>query len=348
MQCPGSRFLASLYPGRETEASIEGDLAHAILAATLRGEPIPAGATDDMLDGAELFVDAVSTRSDPSLWHVEEHVDISIVNPHCHGTPDFWAWSPNQKILHVADYKFGHVYVDAFENWQMMEYALGIIDTKLPSGGTWSAECSVVLTIVQPRCFVGSSPVRSWVTNFGELRAYLDRIKAAELRAMQPDAPTHSGPECIFCPARHACPTLQKAAHSVMDLTGDNTPFDLTPAAIGGELKLLRDAAAILKARISGLEDEVLARCKQGANIPGWRIEQGMGREKWVSGIDEVIALGTMMGIDISKPGAMTPKQAIKAGLPEELVRSYSATPRGEFKLVVDDLTKPQTVFQGA
>ena len=41
-----------------------------------------------------------------------------------------------------------------------------------------------------------------------------------------------------------------------------------------------------------------------------------------------------MFEIDLSQPSqAITPKQAIKAGVPADLVRDYSDTPLGEIRL---------------
>lgn len=343
MQCPGSRFMESLRPDIKTPKSEEGDLAHLVLKHTLLGLELPVGATDEMLDGAELFVDALPPNAGDA--HVEEAVDCSVVHPMCYGTPDYWTWDAAGKMLHVRDYKFGHLYVDAFENWQLIEYALGIIDSHRLSE-TWE-DGVAVLTIVQPRCFVGNSPVRSWAVPFADLCVYRDRLAASELASMQQNAPTKTGSECRFCKARSTCTSLQQAAHAVVDMAGESTPHNLTPAALGGELAMLTGAMALLKGRIDGLQEETLQRVKQGANVPGWRIEQGQGREKWVRSVEEVIALGEMMGVDVSKRGVITPRQAVKAGLAEELVQSYAARPMGELKLVPDDLNKARSVFTG-
>jgi hypothetical protein len=55
--------------------------------------------------------------------------------------------------------------------------------------------------------------------------------------------------------------------------------------------------------------------------------------------------MATMMGVDISKPGALTPKQSIKAGLPAATVAMYSETPVGELKLVRDDGSAARLAF---
>ena len=42
--------------------------------------------------------------------------------------------------------------------------------------------------------------------------------------------------------------------------------------------------------------------------------------DRWAAPLDEVLGMAAMLGVDIAKPGALTPKQAIKAGLPAETV----------------------------
>lgn len=343
-QCAGSRHLEQLVPNWKTPQSIEGDLAHEVLTATLLGTEVPAGATDDMLDGAELFADNLSARGIPEAsWRVEERLNLSMIHPECWGTPDLRAIC--NKTFYVDDYKYGHVYVDPFENWQLMHYAVGQI---------WECGCQegyddwmVILTIVQPRCFVGASPVRSWALTVGQLKSYIPRMQAAALASLAPLAPTQTGKACRFCAAAGICPTLQQAAYIAVDIAGDSVQAPLSITALGGELTLLTRAQDILKARIDGLEEEGLQRARQGANIPGWRTEQKVGRQQWVRPVEEVLALGEMLGVPVSKPGVITPKQAIKAGMPEEVVGAYTDTPRGSMQLVPDDLSKARLIFTG-
>jgi hypothetical protein len=157
---------------------------------------------------------------------------------------------------------------------------------------------------------------------------------------MTPGTQCTTGPECQDCSARRACTTLQSVAYNVVDVTSDPIPFDLPPEQLGAELALMTAAAERLKARISGLEDEVLSKLKQGVSIPGWMTEQGSGRERWARPVEEIIALGEMMGVNVNKPTAVTPKQAIKAGIPAVVVAQYTETPVGEIKLVPSNLRK--------
>jgi hypothetical protein len=332
------------FPEIESEKSSEGTLAHDVAHAMAIGRDVPtAGVSEEMLDGAELWCDIVSKWKNP---HFEEKVECRNIHPDNWGTPDAWDFDPVQMVLKVADYKFGHRHVEVVGNWQLLNYAAGIMGFSL-AAPMINTSLKIELTVVQPRSYHKDGPVRAWCLTFADMFPYVDALKANALVSLSPDAPTFAGLECRDCRARHACPTLQSAASASVQMAGQNIPFNLPSAAIGCELAIMREAATLLSSRISGLESEVLARVKSGQQIPGWRVEQGMGREKWSKSVEEVIALGQMMGVDIAKPGVITCKQAIKKGLPADLVSSYTETPTGEIKLVPDDGAKPRAIFGG-
>lgn len=329
VQCPGSRAMCEAYPQREDDPkAIEGTLAHMVAAAYLQ-DTFPMGDySDEMLDGAEMWVDAVGKSP---IMHIEEQVDCSVIHDECYGTPDYWCNDVGH--IQVWDYKFGHRHVEVFENWQLLCYMAGILDS-LGIDGVADQHLRVTMGIVQPRSYHRDGPVRTWSCMASDLRGYFNRLKMAADAAMAPDAPCNTGPECLDCSARHACPTLQKASYAAMEFSGANIPFNLPPEAISLELFLVREAIATLKARESGLDAEVLGRIKQGTVVPGWMTEQGQGRKKWVRPVEEIVALGEMMGVNVGKPAVLTPAQAIKAGLPAELIESYTEVPKGEIKLV--------------
>jgi hypothetical protein len=346
-QCAASISLEALFPDEDSDASREGDLAHAVAAAMFKADPIPADATEEMLDGAEMLFDHVSSiRSSlnkVATLRVEERVDCSEIHPQCWGTDDVDVLDVALNHLHVFDYKFGHSYVEVFENWQLLAYAIG----RLKNYGSATTESiQVHLHIVQPRCFHPSGPIRTW-TLFGSqlMGKYLPLLRARAAEAMSPEPVATTGGECRNCSARHTCTTLQTSAFEAFTLSGKAHPHQWEPGAMGRELALLKSAQDVLGARISGLENEVLARIKLGTPVAGWMTMQGMGREKWAKPIEEVLALGEMMGVDISKKGAITPKQAIKAGISAAVVSTYSETPHGEIKLVRDDTSLARKAF---
>jgi hypothetical protein len=346
--------MESLYPEtEESQASADGVAAHWAASELLSGRTIDVGLitengvmlTDEMVDAAQIYADtvlSVSSGYKDSILHVEKRVGIDTIHPECWGTPDTWLFGGN--TLFLWDFKFGHRFVDVFENWQLIEYAAGILES-IGINGITDQHVTVQMTIVQPRCYVGGSPVRTWSVKAVDLRGYFNVARMFEERAIADDATTTVSPECRDCSARHACPAAQQAAYGAMSVASTSVPFDLPPDALGAELRYIENAVEMLEARKSGLEQQALALAKRGVGIPFYTAEQGYGRERWNKPDEEVIAMGNVMGVPLSVPKLVTPKQAIKAGMNEEIVKMYTVTPRGEVKLKRDEGGKARKIF---
>lgn len=368
LACPGSRALEALFPQEESAAAREGTAAHWVASQMLllrdrhgkppsqwstapNGEPV----TQEMIEGAELYnkcvMDVLKMYSNPHILqslHVEERINITTIHPECWGTPDAWLYNKNvtgNAQLYIWDYKYGHGIVEVFENWQLLEYAAGILQT-LGVNGYDDQHTSVTFYIVQPRGYHRDGTIRSWTTKACDLRAQFNALRDAETKAMEPNAPCRPSPECTYCAGRHACQTLQRSALSAVDVSLSNTPDILTGDHIGNELRYLTRAAELLEARITGLSEQALSIIKSGQRVPHYRAEQSTGRECWNRNADEVALLGDMFGIDLKKPVAViTPKQAVKEGIPQEVIKQYSVTPRGAIKLVAEDSTQIRKIF---
>lgn len=352
--CSGSRALEAAYPETEPSPdSLEGTAAHWAAAELFYGRTIDVGLvapngimiTDEMVEGAELYYnDVAATLPDfPGFsLHVEEAVSIDVIHPQCWGTPDAWIFRP--KRLVIWDYKFGHRYVDVFENWQLLEYAAGIL-VKVGINGVSDQFTEVEFRIVQPRCYVGGAPVRSWKVLASDLRGYFNHLREREAYSMHEDAPTTVGEHCRDCRARHACASAQRAAYNAMEVSGSNIPFDLPPDALGAELRFIDRAIAALEHRRTGLAEQALALLKSGTPIAFYKAEPSYGRERWKVPDAEILALGDVMGLQLAKAKLVTPKQAAAAGLDPSIVAAYSEVPRGETKLKPDDGSTARKVF---
>jgi len=66
-------------------------------------------------------------------------------------------------------------------------------------------------------------------------------------------------------------------------------------------------------------------------------MEQGKGREKWNIPMAQIEAIEGAMKVKLTEKKAITPKQAIKAGLSAEVVGALTETPPGTIKLKEDD-----------
>jgi hypothetical protein len=313
--------------------------------------------TREMLDGAELVRDDIAATLGPD-WAkylvVEHRVQIPRVHPtHNWGTPDYRAWSRlnnGRLCLHIWDYKFGHGIVEAFENWQMVDYASGLLD-EAGIDGVQDQETVVEFVVIQPRAFHRDGPVRRWRCVASDLRALINRLAnaAREATGGNPSAtPTPEG--CRDCLGRHACEALQRAAYLAADAGGKYGSLDLPPNALGLELRTLKRAQDLLTARVSGIEAQVVASIKRGVGVPFWAMESVPGRLAWTKPTAEIFALGDMLGVDLRKePDAITPTQAKAAakakGYPPETFDAFADRPTGAAKLVVDDGTRARLIF---
>jgi hypothetical protein len=354
VQCSGSVALERLYPELDdTPDAMEGVAAHWAGAEVIQGRKIDVGLIApngvvldaEMCDAAELYAEHVLEAQEfDTVVCVETRLSPGSIHPDNWGTPDVTAWTPRTRTLHVVDFKYGHETIEVFENWQLINYVALVLE-QLNVNGADDQITRVHMTIVQPRSYRADGPIRTWSATAADLRPYFNILTARAHDAMKPETPTTVGPACKHCRGRHACPALQRAALSAVDVAGASVPVELPPAALGHELRTMHRAADLLKARITGLEEQALNTLRAGTPVPHFAVEQSKGREAWTKPIDEVIALGQLMGVDIAKPGALTPVQARKAGLDPALVASYAAVPHGAMKLVPASTTQSRKVF---
>ena len=358
IQCPASTLLEAQYPETEaTPEAAEGEASHWAAAEMLSGRLVDVGQiapngvvlTQEMVEGADLYYDDVVKTLKPHglaphQGKVEQQIAIPRVHPQSFGTPDFAIW-PRFGSLLVYDYKFGHRYVEVYENPQLIEYVAGLLHD-MTTQGYDDRNIDVTVKIVQPRAYHRDGPVRTWKFKASDIRPHINIASTAAHEALGPAPRQRVGPECRDCRARHACVTLQRAAMRELDEAGREQPLELPPAALGLELAMLREGVKRLEARASGLEEQALAQIKRGVMIPGWSLEQSAGRKRWVKPAGEVIALGQLFGLDLAKPAeAVTPVQAVAKGLLPELLTTLADAPKGAAVLTRDDGSKARHVF---
>lgn len=350
--CRGSVQMQTLYPEREESPDArEGTAAHWYVTEMLQGrDPGPVAPngvpiTAEMIDCAQgILIDVLDTmRAHPNATLlVEQRVDIPIVHAQNWGTPDVVLIDYVARLIVIWDYKYGHKYVPPW-TLQLVDYALGTLQKVAPCAD-WS-HWTVSLNIAQPRNYHASGPIREWQINGGKLLdEYQPILATAAAEAMAPNPTLRTGPHCLYCSARHACEALQRAGGVAIDVAGQVTPVDLPPAAVGLELRKIKDAIARLEARATGLEELALSTIRGGVGVPFFTAEHTTGREKWNVPPDEVFALGDALGVSgLRKPAeAVTPNQARdafkKAGIDGSVINAYAERPRGALRLVrVDD-----------
>jgi hypothetical protein len=337
VQCPASHNACAQYPARVTESMQEGKTAKWLLKRFFElgveghfdfddeGFEI----TDEMVDGANLFVNTVYPAGE---------FDLPIEWGNCSGHFDYAAISSDGYIC-LYDYHFGHKAktIKSSLKFFVAAYAM-LAETQYKLKG-------FKFTVVQPRVYTAPQIVEE-LFDLEQVYLYKSAIETA-LRVAESEFPFYAtGSECLTCSHRANCERLQSVALNVMQAVDNAPPFECGVKEKAIELSLLIACEPLLKARVSGLEEELTELAKQGQQVPGFILKQGRGMKKWTSSMDMI---KRMFGQGVVKEVLLTPNQAIEKGYTKELVEALYETVPGKVSLErSDDKIKRYLETRGA
>lgn len=289
LHCTPSARLEETLPDSTSEYAQEGSLAHEIGELKLRKaftDPMgPRTFTnrlkklqanplyqEEMLRHTDTYLDYVSgvVHGYKTLPYVaiEKKLDYGKYAPEGFGTGDCIVIGGS--VMYVIDLKYGKgVPVSAFENPQMMLYALGAL---LEYSILYNIE-QIMMVIVQPRLdsiseFVMSvSDLMYWATN---------TVMGAAEKAWKGEGEFVPGEHCRFCRANALC---RARADFNTSLEGFNymRPPLISNEEVGQILERAQDLAKWAK----DLEEYALSETLKGGIIPGWKSVAGRGSRKF-------------------------------------------------------------------
>lgn len=328
--CTGSVALAARYPDTDEETGAEGTRLHALAADVLRGgtargdlEPEDAAVVLPYVDDVTAALER-SSVGDELL--IEERREWG-PNPTLVGTPDSALLARKARLLTVWDFKSGWRLVDAFENRQLLCYAMILC----PPG--WNLD----LRIAQPRPYHPEGKVRSWKLSWADLQPYWVWIGRAVRAITDGKTELCAGGHCVYCPALHACPAAREVTLRTVGLA-TREPVELPDEHVGRELAILREATKLLELRTAALEEDVAVRLRAGRRLPGVSMREGRGGKwNWAQEPDATLSLLHLLtGKDFTVPHVPTPKQLIDKGVPQDLVRSLASYRPGKMVVSTD------------
>lgn len=361
--CTGSVLMSQAFPDTEGPEAIEGKKFHGLIEYMLLsykvGENIQAepghieslyGYTDEITEAAKLCRDDVIevVEAYPEIrakdWNVEAEVKAPRIHDLSYGTVDAHLYARKQRHLYVWDFKFGYGVVEVFENWQLINYAAALFD-EFGIDGIADQCLTVHMRVIQPRAFHRDGPIREWEIIGSDLRGYFNQLRINAKVALSDKAETHSGVQCRYCSARHACKTALDAGLELYEVANRTTPINLSPEELGIQFGIVQRARKQMEYLESGLQEEILGRIRAGVSVPGWFAETGRGRERWKVPNEEIRALGDLLGFELGINGAITPYQARKLGIDTSVLSVYVETPQRGIKLVADDGSQARRIF---
>lgn len=367
-RCPGSVQLCADEPDTESDISREGSACHWLAEKMLNeykqridSNGVPKGQSligqvadngvvidEDVFDAALVYyTEITSVVVDKTKLHVESKVAAPSLDEEAFGTSDASYFDDQSNTLYVWDLKYGFKGVDAFENLQLTGYAQATCETL----GLTALSPRLSLSIVQPRCFDGKGACRTWDTNYKSLQSLVVLLRGGIVEHRSGVAEAHSGEWCLNCRGMYKCPANIAACAGAIDHSCEPTPVTMTNDSLSYELTVAMDALERLADRVAMLEvraaDVIIDK---GEFLPGFRMENRMGRKKWDKTNEEVIMLGELFGVDFSNPPtAVSPSKAMtelkKKGVDETVIKDYYSVPKIGLKLVKDDNSRSKQIF---
>lgn len=314
MRCPGSVPMSAGVVDTAGEAAWEGTCLHALLEHCLIHDidafqaphlTVSKDGRTEVFEPNEEQIEVVQECIDyvqrlPGVAFPEMRVTygeaIGQPEDEAFGTGD--VTKLDGRTLHIIDAKFGHMYVEQDNNYQMLLYAIGVVLALEFLGDEID---TIVLHIMQPR--VGGSMqqpgfelTRAELDKFAELfRQGAARVVEAEA-SYAPDDPAwqekyldYSEIACRWCKAAAGCPLLREvynsAALMVEESTTDLGEFEITdrlsqiPAA---ELALMLKRLPLLDVFAKAVSALANMRMTHGERIPGYKMVKGRsGHRAW-------------------------------------------------------------------
>lgn len=360
VECHGSLMMTAGMVDEDSESAREGTAVHWVAANLFAnnnvnvGDVAPNGVviTEEMIDGAETYVDTVIGDLPPgAIPSIEERVHMPQINEDCWGTLDARWYDNFTRTLYLWDLKFGHRSVLAEDNFQLAAYLVGIMNKEFEGWMTWvDWPVKIVARIVAPRCYDGNGLVREWRLTSTDLRSYINTMAHACNEAMKPGVLVRSGPYCRDCLARHNCPAARESAARALDYSTAAVPQTLSAIGLEYERRMLEEAADRIKTRKEALDAEATARIQKGEVIPGLALRPTMSNRKWLVPKEELFQIGDFIGLELRdevKPVGPVKADALckKNGFDVSVISDYYGTVPTGVRLVADDGTLARKIF---
>ena len=353
LNCNPSARLEQEFEDRETEAAAEGTAAHALAEHKLRkalkirsSRPQSQFDSDEMEEHTDSYVEFVLEQlerakqycTDPMIL-IEQKLDFSCYVPDGFGTGDCLIVA--DKTLHIIDFKYGlGVLVDAYENPQMMLYALGALRI---FDSLYDIE-KVSMSIFQPR----RENVSTWSIPVTELKQWADEtLKPKADLAYAGKGEYVPGAWCQFCKAAVKCRARADARMELAKYEFALPPL-LTDAEIEDILGKLDDLTKWANEIIAYAQD---AAINHGKHWTGFKVVESKTNRKYTDETAVIEAANAAGYHDIYKKSLISITEMEKLMGKKtfsEILGEYVKKPQGKPTLVPASDKRPAIITTGA
>ena len=294
MKCAGSYKLIqslNIAPSKPSDSAIEGTAVHKYIELNLKNPEYRYKASDyeiklssEMRANGQKMIDYVNSyRNDNYDIFSEEYIDLSFLKLEGFdgGTADAVIVSKDKSTLEIVDYKNGTNPVYAFQNSQLMIYAVGAVKRFGIEKGL------IKLTIIQPN--VRDMP-DTYCISYKELMDWCNNELVPSILLVLSDNPPFYPEEsiCKYCPASGCCDHQQKYLIQQAQTDFTETLPDISTLSDWQKFKIVKYATHIQNF-IDAVKDTVLEEMKAGKQYEGLKLVRKNTRRKLVEGADDVI-----------------------------------------------------------
>lgn len=318
--CNGSRLMEGFTSSIKTDDTVrdEGNAAHWLAEQVQKGlhtldelidRKAPNGVfiTGEMADNLSDYIKAMGRSG-----FVELSTEFKGQNWIVKARADHIRYENN--LLEVNDLKYGWSTVEPKGNWTLIAHAIGfcIANQIQPE--------KIRLTIYQPRPYHIDGFNRSWELSYSELVQYYNYINEV---LSNPKDELHTGSHCKNCPALATCPAARKAELNGIDESEKVFEAEIKNDILSFRLDQLSRAIKVLEQNYKAYSEIALHRLKNGEIVNNYGIDTQLSNRGWKENVTAGF-LQVLTGKDLTKKQLITPSQAEREGVSEELVASMT------------------------
>jgi hypothetical protein len=150
---------------------------------------------------------------------------------------------------------------------------------------------------------------------------------------------------CYRCPSLSQCPAGQISSMNSVYVSRKAFDSHVNNEQLSFMLDETNRAIKMLEQSRNAYEELAKHRIKSGQVIPEYSMQSDLSKTQWKDGLNPEI-VKALVGVDLSKKQLITPTQAKKMGINEEVVTALSERVNTGFKLVrVDEKKRAQKMF---
>lgn len=314
----GYAFLVKADGDEETEAYPPGT--PALDPAKARPGWFMYMADEKMIEGVQQTIDEVGRLKEEMCYGTEifseRFLDMTWLDSRLGGTADVTLVEPFGKA-NLVDHKNGFILVEAKDNDQLKQYAVGIAHEH--------PDCEeVTVTISQPNSPHIEGLIRSETFTIDELKLYEIRMKEAAEATSAPNAPLRAGDWCLWCPAKTRCEEYDAMLleEAQADFSQDEPPAQLPMPQSTRELAHKAKWVPVIKAWCNSIEADIQRELENGNEVgedgPEWKLVRGRSKRRWLDAAavqKKFNEIGVPDGELWVEPKLKTPAQIEKLGI---------------------------------